>query len=193
LCDIYSFDNDLTGVALPGQFKDAQVFWSRFGNGTYDSKDAVHSKIRHPVLRYLVRLISSTLLCKMEPGKMRLSELLLLYHAVHDFFSDSLGFEEVDRDVNFGAVFAHHLVSVKTKPFTGKGKKSERVGSLLTPKFGHFRNNFEGEEVKTTRFTMDGSYLKNSHWLKGNFLWCFKGETRYHMIQLPFPALTEIT
>ncbi|OAO89358.1 hypothetical protein AXX17_ATUG01560 [Arabidopsis thaliana] len=146
LCDIYGFDNDLTGVALPGQFKDAQIFWSRFSNGIYDSKDAVHSEIRHLVLRYLVRLISSTLFCKMEPGKMRLSELLLLYHVVHDFFPDSLGFEEVDRDVNFGAVFAHHLVSLKTKPFTGRGKKLERVGSLLTPIFEHFRISFEGEE-----------------------------------------------
>ena len=86
LCDIYGFDNDLTGVSLLGQFKDAQIFWSRFGNGIYDSKDAVHSEIRHPVLRYLVRLINSTLLCKMEPCKMRLYVLLLLYHAVHDFF-----------------------------------------------------------------------------------------------------------
>jgi len=46
----------------------------------------------------------------MKPGKMRLSELLLLYHALHDFFPESLGFEQVDRNVNFGAVFAHHLV-----------------------------------------------------------------------------------
>jgi len=67
----------------------------------------------------------------MEPGKMRLSELLLFYHAVHDFFPDSFGFEEVDRDVNFGTVFAHHLVSLKTKSFIVRGKKSERVGSLL--------------------------------------------------------------
>jgi len=143
LCDIYGFDNDLTGVSLPGQFKDSQIFWSRFGNGIYDSKDAVHSEIRHPILRYLVRLISSTLLCKMEPGKMRLSELLLLYHALHDFFPDSLGFEQVDRNANFGAVFAHHLVSFKIKPFTGRGHKSERVGSLLTPIFEHFCISFE--------------------------------------------------
>jgi len=60
----------------------------------------------------------------MEPGKMRLSELLLLYHALHDFFPDNLGFEQVDRNINFGAVFAHHLVSLKTKPFTGRGQKS---------------------------------------------------------------------
>jgi len=185
LCDIYGFDYDLTGVSLPGQFKDAQIFWSRFGNGIYDSKEEVHSEIRHPVLRYLVRLISSTLLCKMEPGKMRLSKLLLLYHALHDFFPDSFGFEQVDRDVNFGVVFAHDLVSLKTKPFIGRGQKSERVGSLLTPVFEHFRIIFEGEEVNTTRFTMDETYLKNSHWLKGNLLWCFREDTWQHMIKLP--------
>ncbi|KAG7640690.1 hypothetical protein ISN44_As02g006070 [Arabidopsis suecica] len=116
-------------------------------------------------LRYLVRLIRSTLLCKMKPGKMRLSVLLLLYHAVHDFFPDSFGVEEVVRDVNFGVLFAHHLVSLKTKPFTRKRKKSKRVGSLLTPIFEHFRIIFEGEER----------------------------QTRHHMIQLPCPTLTEIT
>ncbi|KAG7529619.1 Ribonuclease H-like superfamily [Arabidopsis suecica] len=72
LCDIYGFDIDLTGVSLPGQFKDAQ----------------------------------------MEPGKMRLSELLLFYHAI----PNSLGFEEVDRDVNFGVVFAHHWFLSRTSP-----------------------------------------------------------------------------
>ena len=126
----------------------------------------------------------------MEPGKMRLSKLLLLYHAVHDFFPDSLRFEEVDRNVNFGVVFAHHLVSLNTKPFTGKGKKSERVGSLLTPIFQHCRIRFEGEEVNTTRFTMDETYLKNSHWLKGNLLWCLRDDKGHHMIHLPCPALT---
>jgi len=110
----------------------------------------------------------------MKPGKMRLSMLLLLYHAVHDFFPDSFGVEEVVRDVNFGVVFAHHLVSLKTKPFTRKRKKSKRVGSLLTPIFEHFCISFEGEEVNTTRFTMDERYLKNFHWLEGNFLWCFR-------------------
>jgi len=130
---------------------------------------------RFPI--YLVRLIRSTLLCKMKPGKMRLSVLLLLYHAVHHFFPNSFGVEEVDRDVNFGVVFAHHLVSLKTKSFTRKGKKSKRVGSLLTPIFEHFHISFEGEEVNTTRFTMDERYLKNFHWLKDNFLWCFRDET----------------
>jgi len=193
LCDIYGFDNDITGVSLPGQFKDSQIFWSWFGNGIYDSKDAVHSEIRHPVLGYFVRLISSTLLCKMEPGKMRLSELLLLYNALHDFFLDNLGFEQVDRNVNFGAVFAHHFVSLKTKPFIGRGQKSERVGSLLTPIFKHFCINFKGEEVNTTCVIMDEAYRKNSHSLKGNLMWCFRDDTCQHMIRLPRPALTEIT
>jgi len=39
---------------------------------------------------------------------------------------------------------------------------------------------------------MDESYLKNSHWMKGNFLWCFRDKTWHHMIQLPCTALTEI-
>jgi len=26
LCDIYGFDNDLTGVSMPGPFKDSQIF-----------------------------------------------------------------------------------------------------------------------------------------------------------------------
>ncbi|KAG7528280.1 hypothetical protein ISN44_Un202g000010, partial [Arabidopsis suecica] len=174
LCDIYGFDNDLTGVSLLGQFKDAQIFWSRFGNGIYDSKDAVHSEIRHPVLRYLVRLINSTLLCKMEPCKMRLYELLLLYHAVHDFFQIAW---DLRRLTAMSTLALCLLIT----------------WSLSRPSpLQHFHINFEGEEVNTTIFTMDENYLKNSHWLKGNLLWCFRDDTWHHMIQLPFPALTEL-
>jgi len=124
---------------------------------------------------------------------MRLSKFLLLYHVVRDFFPDTLRMEEVDRNVNFGAVFAHHLVSLKTKPFTGTWKKTEQIGSLLTPIFEHFHISVEGEKIVTKRATMDEAYLKSTHWLKGSLVWCFRDCTGSHMIQLPCRALTNIT
>ncbi|KAL1218012.1 hypothetical protein V5N11_012211 [Cardamine amara subsp. amara] len=50
LCELYCFDPDLTRVALPAQFFDANVFWSYFGTGLYDSKTSAQTDIRHPVL-----------------------------------------------------------------------------------------------------------------------------------------------
>jgi len=103
------------------------------------------------------------------PGKLssRWSGLYIIHsvrlYAVHDFFPQTLRFEDVDRNVNFGAVFAHHLVFLKTKPFTGTRKKIERIGSLLTHIFEHFHISTKGEKVVTKRVTMDETYLKNAH------------------------------
>ncbi|KAL1210702.1 hypothetical protein V5N11_030335 [Cardamine amara subsp. amara] len=130
LYELYGFDPDLTGVALPAQFLDANVIWSYFGTGRYDSKTSTQTDIRHPVLRYVAQFIG-----EMEPGKMRMSEMILLYYAIGDLCEDGCEWPELDRNINLGAIFAHHLVSLKTKTFLGRGTKRESVGSLLTPIF----------------------------------------------------------
>ncbi|XP_023633318.1 uncharacterized protein LOC111828955 [Capsella rubella] len=189
LCGIYGFERDFIGVALPAQFPGAQIFWFHFGNKAYDSKTSTQIDVRHPVLRYVTRAIGNTFLCKMEPGKMRLAELILLSYAVGDLCGDECC---LPINVNMGAVFAHHLVSLKTKPFSGTGKKTESVGSLLTPIFQHFGIRTEGCSIVTTRSLMNEEYLKHAKWIKDDWLWCFSDTTGEHMVQLPDPELTAI-
>jgi len=121
----------------------------------------------------------------MEPGKMRLYELLMLYYAVGDSFFESLQMEASDRDVNFGTVFAHHLVSPKTKLFSGTWKKIKRIGSILTPISEHFNISIDGVRIVTKKVKHDKAYLKRAHWLKGSLIWCFRYGPGNHMIQLP--------
>ncbi|KAL1197957.1 hypothetical protein V5N11_013645 [Cardamine amara subsp. amara] len=162
LCELYGFDPDLTGVALPAQFFDANVFWSYFATCLYDSKTSTQTDIRHPVLRYIARIIANTILCKMEPGKMHMSELILLNYVVGDLCEEGCEWPELDSNVNLGAIFAHHLVSLKSKPFLGRGTKRESVESLLTPIFRHFGIDTSSCSIVTTRTAMDMHYLKNA-------------------------------
>ncbi|KAL1226412.1 hypothetical protein V5N11_022999 [Cardamine amara subsp. amara] len=181
------------GVALPAQFLDANVFLSYFGTGRYDSKTSTQTDIRHPVLRYVARIIANTILCKMEPGKMRMSEMILLHYAVGNLCEEGCEWPELARNVNLGAIFAHHLVSQKTKPFLGRGTKRESLGSLLTPIFRHFRIDTSSCSIVTTRAAMDMYYLKNVRWIKSEWIWCFRTAAGSHMIQLPQQELTAIT
>ncbi|KAL1223465.1 hypothetical protein V5N11_003523 [Cardamine amara subsp. amara] len=193
LCELYGFDPDLTRVALPALFFDANVFWSYFGTGIYDSKTSAQTDIRHPVLRYVARIIANTLLCKMKPGNMRMSELILLNYAVGDLCEEGCEWPELDSNVNLGAIFAHHLVPLKTKPFLGRGTKRESVGRHLTPIFRHFGIDTSSCSIVTTRAAMDQHYLKNARWIKGEWIWCFRTAAGSHMIQLPQRELTAIT
>ena len=64
-----------------------------------------------------------------------------------------------NTDLNLGAVFAHHLVSLKAKAF-GK-KQFEHVGNLLTPIFHYFGIVLSNATRKSDHITMDLDYLKH--------------------------------
>ncbi|XP_010447849.1 PREDICTED: uncharacterized protein LOC104730381 [Camelina sativa] len=192
LCGIYGFERDFTEVVLPAHFPTVQDFWSLFRNGQCDSKASTQTDVRHPVLRYVTRLIGHTFLCKMEPGKMRVTEMVLLYFGLRDLIAGVFPKSKLDRPVNMGAVFAHHLVSLKTKPFTGKGKKIESVGSLLTPIFRHFRIDLESCRIVTDCPVMDAEYMMHAQWMKKTLLWCFSDSRGAHLVQLPQADLTDI-
>lgn len=72
LCGIFGFEEDATSCRfspLPG----ASDFWKIIGTGSW-SGSATQSDVRHPTLRYFLRAIANTLLCKMEPNKVRLHD-----------------------------------------------------------------------------------------------------------------------
>lgn len=115
-----------------------------------------------PGFEIFFRLLCNTLLCKMEPGKMRHSEVMLLNYAVGDSCVAGSEADECDRNVNFGAIFVHQLVKIKYRPFIGTGNKTESVGSLLTPIFQHLGISTDGVEISTLRSTMDEAYLKHA-------------------------------
>ena len=51
-------------------------------SGHFDSGTATQTDICHSTVRYVLKVLANTLLCKMEPNNVRVQELTLLYYAV---------------------------------------------------------------------------------------------------------------
>ena len=156
---IYGFDETATASKLP-PFPRLDSFMEIIGTGAWDSNSATQTDIRHPTLRYFQRVLANTLVCKMEPSKGRIYELTLLFCGVNGF---------VDL-THLGAIFAAHLVELKKKPFTGKSRKTETVGSLLTPIFEYLGIRQDPSTANTSHRFLDEKHLMNSGWLKENLL-----------------------
>ena len=129
LCIIYGFETERQHATVP-DFPGIGTFWSLIATGFFDPAKTVQTDIRHPTLRYFMKALANTLLCKMEPSKVRVQELTLVYYAVRSLVHME-GIQEPEDDAwpNLGALFAEHLTKLKMKPFQSKGKKRETVGS----------------------------------------------------------------
>ncbi|KAF2580442.1 hypothetical protein F2Q68_00001891 [Brassica cretica] len=68
LCRIYGFDEAAAASKLP-PFLGLNGFWEIIGTRAWDSNSATQTDIRHPTLRYFLRALANTLVCKMEPNK----------------------------------------------------------------------------------------------------------------------------
>ena len=65
-----------------------------------------------------MKVLANTLLCKMEPNKVRVQELTLAYYTVRSLVHmDDIEETADDAWPSIGAVFAEHLVRLRMKPF----------------------------------------------------------------------------
>ncbi|KFK23763.1 hypothetical protein AALP_AAs48615U000100 [Arabis alpina] len=69
ICGIYGFPLERDNVIIPPAFSETKGFWRLFGAGEFSGNKVSHTDIRHPVLRYMIRLLSNTVLYQNEPGK----------------------------------------------------------------------------------------------------------------------------
>ncbi|KAL1217936.1 hypothetical protein V5N11_001827 [Cardamine amara subsp. amara] len=189
LCDLYGFKRDATHVTLDTEWDDIKTLWSHIGNGEYDIGSSKQMDVRHPAIRYVLRIIASTILCKSDPTKARKSDLMLLLLGIRHMFPAKTWRSEIPNlDLNLGAVFAHHLVSLKTKAF--HKKQFEHVGSLLTPIFSYFDIILSNATRRSDSIAMDHDYLKNVTWMKPNNVWVFVDEDgKSWNITLPVESL----
>ena len=100
--------------------------------------------------------------------------------------------DEIDDVVtpNLGAIFAAHLVDLKKKPFTGKGRKKETVGSLLTPIFEYLGIRLDPSTADRSHRFLDEQHLMNSSWLKEELLWSFRIGNQHRLLQMPKRMIT---
>ncbi|KAL1188172.1 hypothetical protein V5N11_003201 [Cardamine amara subsp. amara] len=189
LCDLYRFWRDATHVTLDTEWGDIKTLWSHIENGEYDTSSSKQTDVRHPAIRYVLHLIASTILCKSDPTKARKSDLMLLLLVIrHMFPAETWRYEIPNTDFNLGAVFAHHLVYLKTKAFNKK--QFEHVGSLLTPIFSYFDIILSNATRKTESINMDFVYLKHVTWMKPNNVCVFVDENgKTWNVTLPIDSL----
>ena len=139
-----------------------------------------------------MKVLANTLLCKMEPNKVRVQELTLVYYAVRSLVHmENIAEPEDDIWPNLGAIFAEHLVKLKMKPFQSQGKKKETVRSLLTPIFIHRGVPLDDAAMNDQIIYMDAAHLTSAQWLKDDRYWCFKAQDGSSLVQLPNRALTD--
>lgn len=74
LCTIYMFENPDAEPCEVSAFAGQSRFWSILGTGHFDAGSNTHTDIRHPTLRYFMRVLDNTMLYKMEPNKVRIHE-----------------------------------------------------------------------------------------------------------------------
>ena len=112
LCTIYGFENERQHTIVP-EFPRISTFWEHIATGFFDYAKTLQTDIRHPTLRYFMKVLANTLLCKMEPSKVRVQELTLVYYAVRSLVHME-DIEEPADDVwpNIGVVFAEPLVKL---------------------------------------------------------------------------------
>lgn len=188
LCRIYGFDESIASYTVP-PFPHLEGFLDIVGTGVWDTTMAVLSDFRHPALRYFPRLLANTLVCKMETNKVRIKELTLLFCAVNGVVD--LVESDEDGEVsppNLGAVFAAHLVGLKKKPFTSKGKKKkDTVGSLLTPIFLYL----DPRSADRNHAFLDEQHLVHSLWLEEGKLWRFRIRDEHRLLPLTDRMITD--
>ena len=112
LCDIYGFENPEYSRCVVPAFPGQSDFWGHLASGHFDSGTTTQTDLSHPTVLYFVKVLANTLLCKMEPNKVRVQELTLLYYAVQDLvdLSDLEGPAD-DQWPNLGAVCAEHDIT----------------------------------------------------------------------------------
>ena len=189
---IYGFQNtELEHTVVPG-FEGRSAFWGHIATIFFDSGSALQTDIHHPTLRYFMKVLANTLLCKMEPSKVRVQELTLVYYAVRSLVPLEGMEEPVDDELpNLGAIFAEHLANLKMRPIQSSGAKKETVGSLLTPILKHCGVPLDDAAMDDRIVYMDAAHLTSGQWLKDNRYWSFWDADGLHLVELSLRALTD--
>ena len=142
-------------------------------------------------MRYFLKVLANTLLCKMEPNKVQVQDFTLLYYTVRSLVPlGEISEPADDLWPNLRAVFTEHLANLKMKPIGGKGRKKETVGNLLTPVFMHIGITLDQATVSRDRAYTDTAHLTYAQWLKDECFWSFRDSAGTHLLELPQQTVT---
>ncbi|XP_023642934.1 uncharacterized protein LOC111831858 [Capsella rubella] len=173
LCEAYGFENNSL-MSFP-KFAKIDVLWDALAKGNYVSHKAKITKIRHPVMRYTMKLLAHALFGRSETGTSTTTEMCFAFQGLKNVLvedTDEYGEGPIvqdclGNDVNYGCVFATYLVGYKKMLIRGRAK-AIHIGGILTPLFTK-----AGVDLSTflpcpSRAYIDYVYLVNTSTLKAN-------------------------
>lgn len=142
---------------FPGQL----AFWGLIASRQFDSGTVTQTEIRHPTLHYFIKVLENTLLCKMEPKKVRVHEFTLLFRSVR--------WQSAGRDGGpfrqLGSCVCGVFGQAEDEADEGHVYKEGHSGELLTPIFRHLVIRIDGVTVIRNRLFMDADHLTSTQWL----------------------------
>ncbi|KAL0812281.1 hypothetical protein Bca101_068724 [Brassica carinata] len=203
LCDVFGFGKGRQSC-VP-DFPEHNDFWKFIASGNFISRGAKQTRIRSPVLRYAVRVISSVIYGKTEPAAVTKDELALLFIGAGHLWPQGTDITYVSgKDINIGAVIAEKLAYFKVSDTKrcGFGAVITRIlrqcGVFLPP----FDRVVDKKGMHQNIFYMRA--LISSHYLTGPWrgsidksaphIYQFHDpQGREQFVKLPYTAITELT
>ncbi|KNA23895.1 hypothetical protein SOVF_020210 [Spinacia oleracea] len=174
-----------TGPRLTPKHWSAVPLWRILtGENDYDSKESSITSVRHPALRYILKVFASTIFGRKEWGKVRKAELYMLYHMLHAQPIDAGAFlvrqmQTLANTTTGGGVFVQGGLITPIALYLGHASLLKRDGAidggLITPialYLGH-------ASLLKRDGAIDGQDAVDvpSSWLKkkeGTTIWCIK-------------------
>lgn len=185
LCKLFNFANETSHDFKENHLtRDADFSnWTHFADAPFIGSRSKVSHITHPAIRYVHRLITTTLQCKLESNKVTTDEFYIL---TTPFFSHK-------QHANLGLLFAKTLVNVKhLAQQTDNKKVIVRFGRLITAIVNHCKIDISAYTPSHDNAPLDLKALQHiqflNGWTKNPTQFCYVcpiGSSKTALVQLP--------
>ncbi|CAA7059665.1 unnamed protein product [Microthlaspi erraticum] len=186
LCQLFGLPNETAHDFKENSKRKQAAFndWTHFANEPFLPSRSKVSRITHPAIRYVHRLISTTFQCKQEANKVTTDEFYIL----------TTPFIKNKYKANLGLLFAKTLINVThlAQDLESNNKLCVRFGRLITAIVQHVGLAIPNYEPLPKPIPLDLHALQQIHflnrWTQNPTKFCYKfpiGPTNTSLVLLP--------
>ncbi|CAA7046829.1 unnamed protein product [Microthlaspi erraticum] len=186
LCQLFGLPNETAHDFKENSKRKQAAFadWTHFANEPFSPSRSKVSRITHPAIRYVHRLISTTFQCKQEANKVTTDEFYIL----------TTPFIKHEYKANLGLLLAKTFINVRklAKDLEGNKKLCVRFGRLITAIVLHVGIDIPNYEPLPKPTPLDLHALQHIHflnrWTKDPTRFCYEfpiGPANTSLVLLP--------
>ncbi|CAA7030181.1 unnamed protein product [Microthlaspi erraticum] len=186
LCQLFGLPNETAHDFKENSKRKQAAFadWTHFANEPFLPSRSKVSRITHPAIRYVHRLISTTFQCKQEANKVTTDEFYIL----------TTPFIKHEYKANLGLLLAKTFINVRklAKDLEGNKKLCVRFGRLITAIVQHVGIDIPNYEPLPKPTPLDLHALQHIHflnrWTKDPTRFCYEfpiGPANTSLVLLP--------